>query len=532
MTTPPTYLYPPTSNLLCRLMCILTLPAATCFGAQVHSNGMGGGRWSDPDTWHGAKLPTGNDDVVISMRDKVAFDLVGIEKPSCKGLYLDPEAVLTYHGKSGQLILAVNGPIESYGTIKIDGSQWPDSSFELRLVHAAGPAKLILLKNASLLAYGRKTHLDKPRNVLIRAILDEDKHPPQPASIIANDNAMLDLHFTELTDIVVQAKSLDNTGNQSNERLNIIANHFNGLARLEIDNCDTPAITGNKFQTGKEKVNEPAVRIERCKLPEIRGNHLLGPYTTALHLSENVDCSVIENTIIGSTACGITWANSINAMIRENRIADCKTAMNIYGGTGVIENVHVKNATIGFHMSHKSDMQLTTCHVEDMPDGASAIVLDNSTTLLLNCNITDDTILRQGPPPSTKPWVQSMQYVVVAIDGELPGGAWIELRTAEVSGGVPEGKNDLNVRNSPAQLRSNGLTPLAHTMDPLMVRSWHIGHDGKIVNAPFYDLLVLAPADAPQQPPRVLKSLLVEPNDRWFRSQLDDPTPTLQVTLP
>ena len=512
---------------------VSALLAVSCFGAQVHSNGMGGGRWSDPDTWHGGKLPTDDDDVVIAMRDKVAFDLVGVEKPSCKGLYLDPEAVLTYHGKPGQLILAVNGPVESYGTIKIDGSQWPDSRFELRLVHAAAePAKIVLLQNASLLTYGRKAPLNRERNVAIRAVSSDDQQPRRLATIIADGYALLDLHFTELTDVIVRAKSLDNTPSRSNERLNIIANHFKGLARLEIENCDTPAVTGNSFQADQVPVKEPAVRIQRSKLPEIRGNHLLGPYATALHLSENVDCSVIENTIIGCTDQGIYWANSINAMIRNNLIADCKTAMAIRAGTGVIENVRVRNATTAFALTHNSDMQLTTCLVEDMPDGASAMVLDGSTSLLLNCNITDDKIVVHNQPPSSRPWAQSMQYVAVAIEGERPSGAWVELRTAEVSGGVPQDKADLNVRNSPAQIRSNGLTPLPHTMDPLMVRSWHIGRDGKTVNAPFYDLLVLAPADAPERPPRVLKSMLVEPNDDWFRPAPNDPTPTLKVTLP
>jgi hypothetical protein len=125
-----------------------------------------------------------------------------------------------------------------------------------------------------------------------------------------------------------------------------------------------------------------------------------------------------------------------------------------------------------------------------------------------------------------------MQYLVVRLAGAYPAGTRVAVRTAEVSGGVPKGKADLNVRNSPGFLSPEGLTPLPSTARCLVLRSWSIARNGKTVNPPFYDLLVQAPGDSPAEPFRALTSLLIEPEDAWFRPEPDVPDPTMEVTVP
>jgi hypothetical protein len=97
---------------------------------------------------------------------------------------------------------------------------------------------------------------------------------------------------------------------------------------------------------------------------------------------------------------------------------------------------------------------------------------------------------------------------------------------------VPEGKADLNVRNSPTALSPAGLTPLPASMKPLIVRGWHIAADASVRPAPFYDLIVSAPPAEAGQPPVELKKLLVEPTAAWFRPEPDSPEPTVLVSVP
>ncbi len=125
-----------------------------------------------------------------------------------------------------------------------------------------------------------------------------------------------------------------------------------------------------------------------------------------------------------------------------------------------------------------------------------------------------------------------MQYLVVKAAGNIPAGAWVDVATADVSGGPPQGKADLNVRNSPTRLDDSGLTPLPGTKSALVVRSWSIAQDGKQINPPFYQVRVLAPAAEAGAPPRVLASQVVEPLDSWHRPEPDAPVATLEIKVP
>jgi hypothetical protein len=71
---------------------------------------------------------------------------------------------------------------------------------------------------------------------------------------------------------------------------------------------------------------------------------------------------------------------------------------------------------------------------------------------------------------------------------------------------------------------------LPESLSPLILRSWVIEKDGKTTPAPEYTLSVLAPA-AEGKPAKVLKSLTVTPDAKWFRPLPNDAAPTLEVSL-
>src|SRR5215471_6089991 len=56
------------------LVTALGLLTAGVRAAEIHSNGRGGGEWSDPATWRGKAAPGPDDDVVIARGDAVVFD--------------------------------------------------------------------------------------------------------------------------------------------------------------------------------------------------------------------------------------------------------------------------------------------------------------------------------------------------------------------------------------------------------------------------------------------------------------------------
>jgi hypothetical protein len=125
-----------------------------------------------------------------------------------------------------------------------------------------------------------------------------------------------------------------------------------------------------------------------------------------------------------------------------------------------------------------------------------------------------------------------MAYLVAQVKGSRPAEAEVRVRTASASGGPPANAADLNVRNSPAKLTADGLTPLPRTLRPLIVRTWSIGRDGKEKVAPFYDLSVTAPGATEGAPAAVLKTQTVEPKETWDRLEPNKPVATVEVTLP
>src|SRR5215210_1032259 len=93
----------------------LTTGVATGHTAEVHSNGKGGGPWSDPASWRGKAVPRPADDAVISRGDNIVFDRNDEGKVSCHQLFIDPRGSLTFKTGMGKQVFCAGGPIEAFG---------------------------------------------------------------------------------------------------------------------------------------------------------------------------------------------------------------------------------------------------------------------------------------------------------------------------------------------------------------------------------------------------------------------------------
>src|ERR1700722_7903976 len=89
--------------------------------AEISTNGIGGGAWSDPATWSTKAVPGPKDDVIIRKFDAVVFDRNDDGKVSCARLQIDPKGVLMFKTGAGKQTFCVAEAIETYGTIKLDG---------------------------------------------------------------------------------------------------------------------------------------------------------------------------------------------------------------------------------------------------------------------------------------------------------------------------------------------------------------------------------------------------------------------------
>jgi len=519
--------------------------AAVARGEEIHSNGTGGGNWSDAETWHGGKVPAADDVAVIAMRDSVVFDGNDAGRTTCKQLYLDPESVLSFKAGEAKCTFTVAGLVESYGTIKIDASEAIKGAVEFRLAGPTDDERTIrLMPNGALLVYGNKELPAEGRNITFTTPQPQTpaagtpEAPALPApphvlgKILADSDVMLDLQYARLIDVGMEVRSIDNTGAKANQRLNVIGNSFNGICRMYLATCDTPAVRGNRFDCGKLSVGQPAILLDSCKLGEVKGNRVSGAgYAVGIQIQNDVDSTAIDNVIDGC-ARGLHW-HGRTAMMKGNKITNCAIGLSGHTATGVVEDTTIDGSKVYFEFYY-STMQFTNCHIGEVAkDGCALSLNQQAGVTLLNCNIPDDKIKLDAVPPPVMPWVASMQFLQVKVSGRYPEGSVVEVKTADVSGGaaaVAGGKTDLNVRNSPAHLNEQGLTAPPRAQTPLVVAGWSIGADKKTIPAPYYDVSVIGPGDG-KTPGKLLKSVRVAPTDKW-QCDPTNPAPTLEVTVP
>ena len=515
------------------VICAMALP---CPGAEIHSNTTGGGRWSSAETWHGGRVPSQQDSVVVAMGDVVVVDVNDADRPSCRNLYIDPTGVLTFPAAEGSYSLTVDGEIDSYGLIRMDAARRPEARLTLRITAGSDRPRSVRLRHgAALLVHGAAALAKDSANVSIVAI----PHPtrsvasaPAAVAVTANGGAAIDLYHSILSNVMIEARSIDNTGSRADERVNIVGNRFVGRARLTLRTCDTPVVRRNRFEAGTRPLEGHAVLIEKCKLAQVHGNRVAG-YEQGINIEGGVDASVVGNELADCTTA-VSLATR-DVMVRDNALIRCPTGLRAAQTSGVVENTTVGESQLAFHVDHSTTIQFTNCRVRDLAEKGVPMRIGQASVSLLNCNVRPDQVEASSDyrgRTTTSRQMQAMQYLVVKVNGEAPADTQVDIRTAEVSGGVPEGRADENVRNAPAFLNTEGLTLLPRTMRCLIVRSWRMKQDGTIISAPFYELTVSVPAEDPSEPRTQLVSKLIEPDESWYRPDLEDAAPTVQVTLP
>ena len=151
-----------------RFLAVLVVCSATAQAAEVHSNGKGGGPWSDPASWRTKAVPTPTDDAVISRGDVIVFDRNDDGQISCQQLFIDPRGSLVFKTGNGEQVFCAGGPIEAFGTIKLDATRAAADFLELRMVADKPDQRVLrLLKGGALLIAGRDNLPDGRRNAAI-----------------------------------------------------------------------------------------------------------------------------------------------------------------------------------------------------------------------------------------------------------------------------------------------------------------------------------------------------------------------------
>ena len=254
--------------------------------ADVHSNGTGGGAWSDAATWRTKTVPAADDSVVIAAGDAVEFDCDDDAKVSCKDLALDPDAILGFK-PGGKRVLVIAGLIDSYGSIKVTSRDAGDF-MELRLTGDAPEKRIIRLeRGGSLMVQGFPDMAEGRRNVLLSSRPTLPKGAPvQPSptgSVEAITGTGIDLQHAQVSDMMVKATGIDNTGAKPGERVNMNDCLFIDSASLYIYQCDTATILNNTFRyAGDASLPTPAINVDYGPLAEIRGNTFSGKYSYAI----------------------------------------------------------------------------------------------------------------------------------------------------------------------------------------------------------------------------------------------------------
>jgi hypothetical protein len=516
------------SRLALLLMFALLLPGGAG-AAEIATNGVGGGAWSDPATWRAKKTPGATDDVVIQKNDVVVFDRADDGKPTCRKLQIDPRGGLTFKTGAGKLVLAISDGIETFGAIRLDGTKFATDDFELRLLGDAPAKRLIKLgKGGALLLYGGPDLPGGRRNVALVSVTAKE---PMLGTVECAGAGTIDWQRAAVKDVKLTATSIDNTGAKPNERLKLADNLFTGLGRIHLQGCDTPEIVRNRFgNLAGTIINEPAIHLHTCPLAEIKDNVIRGGFAIGIGTYIATDNVLIGNTIEKCTI-GINGGYGVpNVMIKQATIKGCDAGIKLEGATGVLEDVTIEGGTAAFYQSN-SRLQLTGFRVKQLAKKGVAVELETGTLSLLNCDLRPDDlkIAPQKPDPAKPPVdpVTCLQYLVVAVKG-APAGALVEVRTSLPA--LAAGAADANVRNSPAAL-NGGHTPLASALTPLLVKSWHYNPLGKPMPAPEYSLKVLGVAAKGAATRPILATQTFRPQPNAYRADPNDKTPTVEVLI-
>jgi parallel beta-helix repeat protein len=521
---------------------------------EIHSNGVGGGEWSDPATWKGGVVPTAKDDVTVTAGDQVIFNKDDTGVVSCGALYIDPRSVLSFKNSDGVKVMCVGGPIESYGAIRMgagasrsdpDANGSPKDVQKLIMVGPTAESRSIkLMQNGSILVYGsRRKGENNKSNIYFGVGAPAAGAAVIPGLIKGGKSNMIDIQRAAVDNIAVTASGIDNTGSKANERFNITSCNFSGYARITIDTCDTPVIANNDFIPGEGVAPAvAAIAVSYSPLADIKGNVIKGAYTTGIQGAAQPDSTVMNNVISDTTQIGIYWYGT-NAIIKKNTVTNCPTAMHLTSMTGVVEESTIKGAKEGMNVTN-TRIQVTNVSYQDLvKETGKAVSISSATGLFLNCNLKPEMFSVWGGNPEVP--VQTREYLVIKVtwpgmkEGKpAPGSGgkelWAEVNTQNLKEPLKPGQMDPNVIGSPAKVNlQTGFTPYPDSSDALVVNSWGINKPGKTLEAPEYKIRIGVAPDDPNSKDtmKMLKELVVKPQADWFRASPDNGKPTVEVEL-
>ena len=511
------------------------LLATGAHAKEIHSNGLGGGRWSDVATWRGGAVPGAEDDAVIAARDTVLFDRDDADKPTCKALILDPNSNFAFQGGLGKRTLTVNGIVEIHGSLKMH-AQGATDDMAIHLCSTFAAERAIKVeRGGALMVAGRPAFSEAKRNARISITAPMEGKVVPAGELTAGNRTMIDLQNAQLDHIAVTVTGIDNTGAKPNERCNFTGNLFNGHSRLAVGSCDTPVIARNTFDARKVPLVRPAaLAVSSCPIADIRENRVLGPFAIGISITSSEGSA--SGNYVENCPQGIVWHTG-PAMLKGNSVHKCQTGLALRTVTGSAEDTTIDDCELPLHTA-AANVQLTTVAITNPPKDSEWMTMTASAVQLLNCNLTPERIkstrdktlpriVREADVP-----VQALSFLVVQLKGDVPRGAMVRIVTTKPTTPLAPGAQDPNVRNSPAVVRADGSTPLPGTLIPLIVKTWAMDEDGNAGPIPVYTLTILAPAGEAGAAPKILKSVPLKPDEKWFRAKPNDPVPTLEVTLP
>jgi hypothetical protein len=502
--------------------------------AEISSNGIGGGPWSDPNSWSGKKAPGPDDDVIIRKLDVIVFDRGDDGKPTCKRLQIDPKGGLTFKSGAGKLALTVPEGIETFGPIRLDGTRSASDLFTIRLAGDKEDKRHLKLgRGGALLLFGRAALPENGRNVVLSVPQLQDSKETLQGLVDAEGAVMIDWQRVRIEGVKLSARQIDNTGAKANERVRVVECQFTGPGRLHCLGCDTPEISRNTFDyKGPTVIPEPAVHLHTSPLAEVKGNTVRGLFHVGLGLYAQSDC-VVTDTVVEKCNFGLSGGYGLpNLMVKQLIVRGCESGVRLEGTSGVVEDAVVEGALTAYQQTN-STVQIVNLQVKDLAKkGGLAVLHEGGSLTLQNCNIlpAEIKVVPQPPAADGKPRpipVVCQQCLVIRVK-DAPAGARVEIRTANPA--LPAGAADPNVRNSPVAL-VNGLTPGPASLSPLLVRAWSLDLAGKPLPAPEYAVKILGiPAKEGAERP-VLKTVLYRPPENAFRAPAAELAPTLEVSV-
>ena len=501
--------------------------------AEIASNGLGGGPWTDPATWRGQTVPTAGDDVVILKNDVVVFDKADDDKVACRKLQIDPKGGLTFKKGGGKLTLKISDGVQCHGVIRLDGTRSATDSFTIHMTGSAPDQRKIKLgKYGALLLFGKADLPEGKKNVALIAAEETDGKWELPVAVEADGGAMIDWQRIAGHHVKLDARNLDNTGAKAHERLKIFGCGFTGPSRLRCESCDTPEFTRNTFEyTGAKTFEDAVINAHTSPLVEIKGNVIKAPhFAIGITVNAATDAILINNTV-EQCRTGIRGGYGLpNLMIKDATLRGCTEGLYLESATGVVEGVVVDGATSAYFQTNGA-VQYNHCLVKGLAKKGQAFQLDQGSASLLNCNLgpTDCKVIPQKLPEKPGPAPLTCNHYLIIVAKKSPPGSLIEVRT--LAPAIPPGAADPNVRNASAPL-VQGITPLPKSLAPVVAKAWSFDYRGKLQPAPEYGVKLFGPAPKEGAERPLLKALVFRPREDGFRADPNDPAPTLEVPYP